>query len=53
MKWLLTILSIVGQVLLTWLARRARPTAEDADPDRVTRAKLREKIRQHWKEPKP
>ncbi len=50
MKWLIAILTAFFRALLPWVATR-RPTAEDADPDRGTRDKLREKVRQHWGKP--
>ncbi len=48
MKWLVAIITAVLRALLPWVARRSRPTAEDADPDRNTRDKLRAKVRKHW-----
>ena len=48
MKWLVAVLTAFFQTLLPWLARRTRPTAEDAHPDRPTRDRLRAAIRQHW-----
>ena len=48
MKWLIAILTAVLQALLPWVAKRSRPTAEDADPNRATRDKLRDKVRKHW-----
>jgi len=51
MKWLVAILTAFFQALLPWVARQSRPTAEDADPDRDTRDKLRAKVRKHWSRP--
>ena len=51
MKWLIAILTAVLQALLPWVAKRSRPTAEDADPDRQTRDRLRAKVREHWGKP--
>jgi len=48
MKWLVTILTAFFQAILPWLARRMQPSAEDADPDRDTREKLRAKVRKTW-----
>ena len=48
MRWLVAILAAFFQALLPWLARRTQPTAEDADPDRDTRDKLRAKVRKAW-----
>jgi len=45
------IVALVLSVLLELFQRRARPTSEDADPDRETRDKLREKVREHWGKP--
>ena len=51
MKWLIAILTAVLQALLPWVAKQSRPTAEDANPDRATRDKLRDRIRKHWRKP--
>jgi len=51
MKWLVAILTAVLQALLPWVVKQSRPTAEDADPDRNTRDKLRAKVREHWSKP--
>ena len=51
MKWLIAILTALFQALLPWVARKSRPTAEDADTDRDTREKLRAKVREHWGKP--
>ena len=51
MRWLVAILTAVLQALLPWVVRKSRPTAEDADPDRATRDKLRDKVRKHWGKP--
>jgi hypothetical protein len=48
MKWLLTILTAFFRALLPWVAKRSQPTAEDADPDRETRDRLRRQVRKHW-----
>ena len=48
MRWLVAILTAFFQALLPWLARRAQPSAEDADPDRDTRDRLRAKVRKTW-----
>jgi len=48
MKWLVAVLTAFFQALLPWPARRSRPSAEDADPDRDTREKLRAKISKTW-----
>jgi len=48
MKWLIAIVTAFFQALLPWLARKSQPTAEDADPDRDTRDKLRSQVRKHW-----
>ena len=53
MKWLAALIAAVVQALLPWLARRSKPTAEDADPARDERDKLRERIREHWGTSKP
>ena len=45
MKWLIAIATAFFQALLPWLARKSQPTAEDADPDRDTRDRLRAKVR--------
>jgi hypothetical protein len=49
MKWLIAIVTAFFQALLPWLAKRSQPTAEDADPDRKTRDRLRRKVRKHWR----
>ena len=51
MKWLIAILTAVLQALLPWVVKQSRPTAEDADPDRNTRDKLRDRVRKHWRKP--
>ncbi|NIA06903.1 MAG: hypothetical protein GWP14_04560 [Actinobacteria bacterium] len=48
MKWLVALITAVLQALLPWIAKKSRPTAEDANPDRDTRDKLRRRVRQHW-----
>ena len=48
MQWLITLIAAVIRVLLPWIVNRSRPTAEDADPDRQTRDRLRAKVRKHW-----
>ena len=48
MKWFIAILTAILQVLLPWAVKQSRPTAEDADPDRQTRDRLRAKVRKHW-----
>ena len=52
MKWLIAILTAIFQALLPWVAKQ-RPTAEDAEADRETRDKLRDRIRKHWGATKP
>ena len=42
------VIESVLMVLLDLIRQRARPTAEDAGPDRDTRDKLRVKVRRHW-----
>lgn len=49
MPWLITLVTAVLRVLLPWAAQQARPTAEDADPDRATRDRLRAQVRAHWR----
>jgi len=51
MQWLISLIVAVLRVLLPWVVNRSRPTAEDADPDRETRDRLRAKVRQHWGKP--
>jgi len=51
MKWLVAIITAVLQALLLWLHKQSKPTAEDADPAREDRDKLRKKIREHWGKP--
>jgi hypothetical protein len=51
MKWFVAILTAVLQALLPWLTRESRPTAGDANPDRQTRDRLRDRIRKHWGTP--
>ncbi len=51
MKWLISVLTAFFQALLPWVAKKSRPTAEDADPDRQTKDKLRAKVRKHWSQP--
>jgi hypothetical protein len=48
MKWLAALIAAVLRALLPWVVKQSRPTAEDADPDRATREKLRNKVRKHW-----
>ena len=48
MKWLIAVLTAFFQALLPWVAKQSRPTAEDADPDRQAKDKLRAKVRKHW-----
>ena len=51
MSWLIAVLTAFFQALLPWVAKKSRPTAEDADPDRQTKDKLRAKVRKHWSQP--
>jgi hypothetical protein len=51
MKWLVAIITAVLQALLPWLHKQSKPTAEDADPAREDREKLRKTVREHWEEP--
>jgi len=51
MKWMIAVLTAFFQALLPWVASKSRPTAEDGDPDKQTRDKLRAKVREHWREP--
>ena len=51
MKWLVAILTALLRVLLPWIVNASRPTAGDADPDRRTADRLRDRIRQHWGTP--
>jgi len=51
MQWLITLIAAVLRVLLPWVVNQSRPTAEDADPDRQTRDRLRAKVRKHWGKP--
>jgi hypothetical protein len=51
MEWLIRLFAAVLQVLLPWIVNQSRPTAQDADPDRQVRDRLRERIRQHWRIP--
>ena len=53
MKWLAALIAAVVKALLPWLARQSKPTAEDADPARDERDKLRAKVRKHWSTSKP
>ena len=48
MRWLVTFITAVLQALLPWLARRSQPRAEDADPDRDMRDRLRAKVHKTW-----
>ncbi|HUS57684.1 MAG TPA: hypothetical protein VM141_03450 [Planctomycetota bacterium] len=48
MKLLAALIVAVLQALLPWLARKSRSTAEDGDPDKKTRNKLRKKVREFW-----
>jgi hypothetical protein len=36
------------RVVLPWVARQSRPTAQDADADRKLAQRLRAKVRRHW-----
>ena len=51
MQWLISLIVAVLRVLLPWVVKQSRPTAEDADPDRQNRDRLRAKVRQHWGKP--
>jgi hypothetical protein len=51
MQWLISLIVAVIRVLLPWIVNQSRPTAQDADPDRQVRDRLRERIRQHWRAP--
>jgi len=51
MQWLISLIVAILRALLPWVVNRSRPTAEDADPDRETRDRLRAKVRQHWGKP--
>jgi len=48
MKWLVAILTALFQALLPWAAKQKRPAAESADPDRLMRDRLRDRVRKHW-----
>ena len=41
-------ITAIIKVLVPWLARKSRPTAQDGDPDIQTRDKLRKKVRDFW-----
>ena len=47
------VLALLLGVLLELFRRRARPTAEDGNPDATTRDKLRAEVRKHWGTTKP
>jgi hypothetical protein len=49
-KWLVALITAVLQALLPWLHKQSKPTAEDADPAREDRDKLRKKVRKRWRE---
>jgi len=51
MQWLISLIAAIVRILLPWIVNRSRPTAEDADPDRQTRDRLRAKVRKHWGKP--
>ena len=51
MKWLIAVVTAFFRALLPWLAKQSQPTAEDADPDRATRNRLRDKVRKYWGKP--
>ncbi len=51
MQWLVSLIVAVLRVLLPWVVNQSRPTAEDADPDRQNRDRLRAKVRQYWGKP--
>ncbi|HOI56119.1 MAG TPA: hypothetical protein PLP01_12775 [Phycisphaerae bacterium] len=53
MQWLISLIVAVLRVLLPWAVQQSRPTAQDADPDRQTRDKLRAKAREHFGTSKP
>ncbi|MFW6061646.1 MAG: hypothetical protein ACOC93_02450, partial [Planctomycetota bacterium] len=42
------VVTLVLGALLDLFRQRARPTSEDADPDRDTRQKLRAQVRRYW-----
>ena len=42
------VLALLLGVLLDLFRQRARPTAEDGDPDRELRDRLRAQVRKHW-----
>jgi len=52
MKWLIAIVTAFFQALLPWVVKQSQPTAEDANPDRDTRDKLRTKVRRYWGNPR-
>lgn len=47
MKWLISLIIAVLRVLLPWAVNQSRPTAQDADPDRGLRDRLRARVRKH------
>ena len=51
MQWLISLIAAIVRVLLPWVVKQSRPTAEDADPDRQTRDRLWAKVRKHWGKP--
>jgi len=51
MQWLISLIAAIVRVLLPWVVKQSRPTAEDADPDRKTRDRLRAKVRKLWGKP--
>ena len=51
MQWLISLIAAIVRVLLPWVVKQSQPTAEDADPDRQTRDRLRAKVRKHWGRP--
>ena len=51
MSWLIEFVVAVLRAVVPWLVKESRPTAEDGDPDRPTRDKLRQQVRKHWREP--
>lgn len=42
------VLALVLGALIDLIGRRARPTAEDGDPDTALRKRLEEKVKQTW-----
>ena len=51
MQWLISLIAAIVRVLLPWVVKQSRPTAEDADPDLQTRDRLWAKVRKHWGKP--